>query len=96
MMLNFSLLPDFSASLIDKLLQKGSLALLDFEKELSHTGFSDYNLLQLLEEVLQESILTKKEEAEQKQSQEKTFIHTLKKCYPAGKMVAGVDTRENS
>ena len=70
---------------IDKLLQKGSLALLDFEKELSHTGFSDYNLLQLLEEVLQESILTKKEEAEQKQSQEKAFINALKEAIPQGK-----------
>ena len=70
---------------VDKLLQKGSIGLNDFEKELSHTGFADYNLLQLLEEVLQESILTKKEEAQQKLSQEEAFIHVLKEAMPQGK-----------
>lgn len=70
---------------LDKLLQKGSLALLDFEKELTHTGFAQYNLHQLLEEVLQETILTKKEEAALKEKEENQFIHALQEVIPAGK-----------
>ena len=66
----------------EKLLQKGSMALLDFERELSNTGFSDYTLLQLLEEVLQESIYTKKEETGREQKLEDDFIDSLKQAMP--------------
>jgi uncharacterized protein (TIGR02679 family) len=66
-----------------RLIEKGSIALLDFEKELAQTGFSEYTLLQLLEEVLQESISTKKEEVEHEQRQEQKFIDTLKLTIPA-------------
>lgn len=69
---------------VDELFKKGSLALIDFEKELSHTGFSQYNLLQLLEDVLQERIWTKKEEAEIKQNQENEFIEALKEDISQG------------
>jgi uncharacterized protein (TIGR02679 family) len=67
---------------VEKLLQKGRIALLDFEKELSNTGFSNYTLLRLLEEVLQESIYTKKEETEQERKQEDDFIDSLKQAIP--------------
>lgn len=66
----------------EKLLQKGSIPLLDFERELANTGFTDWSLLQLLEEVLQESILTKKEELEQEKWQEASFIKSLKEANP--------------
>lgn len=66
----------------ESLLQKGSIALLDFEKELSNTGFPDYSLIQLLEVVLQESIFTKKEELEREQKQEFLFIDSLKQAIP--------------
>lgn len=68
----------------EKLSQKGSIALTDFEKELSNTGFSDLSLLKLLEEVLQESIFTKKEELEQEKWQEDFFIKSLKETIPEG------------
>ncbi|MCQ6274822.1 TIGR02679 family protein [Bacillus sp. V3B] len=66
----------------EKLLEKGSMALLDFERELSNTGFSNYTLLQLLEEVLQESISTKKEEIKREREQEDDFIDSLKQVIP--------------
>ncbi|MBP3039556.1 TIGR02679 family protein [Bacillaceae bacterium Marseille-Q3522] len=66
----------------DKLKQKGSIALLDFEKELANTGFSEYTLLPLLEEVLQEKIYTKKEELEQLRRQEEQFIVSVKQAIP--------------
>lgn len=66
----------------EKLLLKGSIALLDFEKELSNTGFSDYTLLQVVQEVLQESIFSKKEVLEREQKQEELFIQSLKSDIP--------------
>jgi hypothetical protein len=41
------------------ILEKGKISLLSFEQELSQTVFTDYELVQLLEAVLQESIFTK-------------------------------------
>lgn len=69
----------------ERLQEKGSIALLDFEKELAHTGFADYNLLPLLEAVLQETIFTKKEESEREKQQEDQFIDSLVKQIPAGR-----------
>ena len=66
----------------EQLLHKGTISLLDFEKELSKTGFSDYTLLPLLEAVLQETILTKKEELERIENQEDLFIDSLKRSIP--------------
>lgn len=66
----------------ETLLQKGSISLLDFEKELKNTGLSEYTLLLLMEEVLQESILTKKEELERKQKEEVMFIQSLLLAIP--------------
>jgi len=68
----------------EKLAEKGSLALLDFEKELAKTGFSDYHLLLLLEEVLGETIFTKKEEEDRKSALENDFIQRLKQAIPEG------------
>ncbi|WP_404332407.1 TIGR02679 family protein [Mesobacillus maritimus] len=69
----------------ERLQEKGSIALLDFEKELTHTGFSDYTLLPLLEAVLQETIFTKKEESERAKQQEDQFVDSLVKQIPDGK-----------
>jgi uncharacterized protein (TIGR02679 family) len=63
----------------ERLLEKGSIALLNFENELAHTGFADYTLLPLLEAVLQETIFTKKEESEREKQQEDQFIDSLVK-----------------
>ncbi|WP_170006061.1 TIGR02679 family protein [Bacillus fonticola] len=66
----------------DKLLHKGSVSLLAFEKELPNTGFAEYNLLTLLEEVLQQSIFSKREGLEREQEQEEAFINSLKQAIP--------------
>ncbi|MFS0777091.1 TIGR02679 family protein [Neobacillus sp. 3P2-tot-E-2] len=62
----------------EQLQRKGSVALVDFEKELANTGFSDFSLLQLLQEVLQETIFTKKEELVHEQKEEELFFDFLK------------------
>src|SRR4051812_20852486 len=54
----------------DAILEKGKISLLSFEQELSRTVFSNYSLVQLLEEVLQVSILTKQEEQDQEKVKE--------------------------
>lgn len=66
----------------ESILKKGSIALLDFEQELSNTNLSGYTLFQLLEEVLGESIITKKEKLNQEQKQEEDFIHSLNQLIP--------------
>ncbi|MDQ0214466.1 uncharacterized protein (TIGR02679 family) [Oikeobacillus pervagus] len=66
----------------EKLVRKGNLSLLDFEKELSNTGFSNFTLLHLLETVLQEPIISKKEEMEQEKKLEENFIESLRKAIP--------------
>lgn len=58
----------------EKILRKGSISLLDFEKELANTNFKDYKLFTLLEDVLQEKITTKQEEIELEQKQEDIFF----------------------
>jgi uncharacterized protein (TIGR02679 family) len=66
----------------DQLRQKGSIALLDFEKELANTGLTDYSLLQLIQEILQVTIFTKKEELEQEKKEEEVFFIALKNTIP--------------
>jgi hypothetical protein len=61
----------------DRLLKKGRLALSEFEKELANTGFQDFTLLSLMEHVLDEKILTKKEEQEKSHYEELTFWQLL-------------------
>lgn len=68
----------------DGLFQKGKIALLDFEKELEKTNFSEYSLVTLLEEVLQESISTKSEESQNEQKQEHDFLQLLHQELPDG------------
>ncbi|MCC3357725.1 TIGR02679 family protein [Bacillus sp. REN16] len=62
---------------IGEILQKGTISLLDFEKELANTGFEDFTLLSLLEEVLHEKILTKQEELEIARDQEAAFFNSI-------------------
>ena len=76
----------------ESLFQKGSIALLDFEKELANTGFSEYTLLPLLETVLQESIYTKKEEQDREQKKEQLFIDTIILAIPGSEWWLRLDT----
>jgi uncharacterized protein (TIGR02679 family) len=66
------------------ILEKGRISLLSFEQELSQTVFSDYALVQLLEEVLQESIFTKQEEQVQEKENDQTFFQKLRFDFPEG------------
>ncbi|WLR42639.1 TIGR02679 family protein [Bacillus carboniphilus] len=61
----------------DVLRKKGKLALADFEKELMNTGFVDWTLVSLLEQVLGETIYTKKQQLEMEQRREEKFFKAL-------------------
>ncbi|THE10413.1 TIGR02679 family protein [Bacillus timonensis] len=61
----------------EKILQKGTISLIDFDIELANTGFEDYTLLTLLEEFFQERIWTKQEELEVAQEQEDAFFQSI-------------------
>lgn len=61
----------------EMMIRKGTIALLDFERELASTKFGEYRLLPLLEEVLQEKILTKLEESELEQQEEERFFNSI-------------------
>ncbi|WP_256360216.1 TIGR02679 domain-containing protein [Mesobacillus boroniphilus] len=45
-----------------ELIDKGRVGLGQFERELAKTGFSDLTLVEILEEILEEPILSKKQE----------------------------------
>lgn len=64
--------------------EKGRIGLAQFENELANTGYSDVNLVGLLEEVFQERILSKKEEAEKIRKLENDFLMSLKRDIPKG------------
>lgn len=66
------------------LLEKGKVALLDFEKALIHTPFANFSLVPLLEEVLGETILTKNEEHEFDREKTNDFFNNLQTLLPAG------------
>lgn len=68
----------------ETLVRKGTISLGDFERELAHTGFEDLSLLELMEESLQESIKTKKEELEIERREEMHFIDSLMSLFPEG------------
>ena len=83
MMLKLHRLPDFSVSPSRYAFKRESYPYLTLKKNYHILAFPT-TLVQLLEEVLKESIFTKNEEAEQKLSQEEAFIHTLKQSIPQG------------
>lgn len=64
------------------LVKKGKIPLLEFEKELANTGYSEYTLLTLMQEVLGETIQTKKEELEQELKEENVFLSALNDAIP--------------
>ena len=64
--------------------EKGKVALLDFEKALLHTPFSNFSLIQLMEEVLGETIFTKNEEHEFDREKINDFFNTLQTALPEG------------
>ncbi|MBM7651095.1 TIGR02679 family protein [Neobacillus cucumis] len=68
----------------DRLLEKGKISLLDFEQELTQTVFSGYSLLQLLEEVLEETIVTKQEENHLEKQKDQNYFQQLRLEYPEG------------
>ncbi|MFJ5714770.1 TIGR02679 family protein [Neobacillus sp. NPDC093127] len=74
----------FLGQSVDTILEKGKISLLSFEKELPLTGFAEYSLIELLEEVLGESILTKNEESSIEEEKEKRFFQELCFNYPEG------------
>ena len=65
-----------------ELSEKGKLSLLEFEKALARSAFSEYTLLSLMEEVLQEKIVSKMEEQVKEQQEEVAFLVTLKNEIP--------------
>ncbi len=62
--------------------EKGRISLVQFEKELANTGYSDVNLVELLEGVFQEPLLSKKEEGEKIRKLESDFLDSLKMYIP--------------
>lgn len=68
----------------DMLIEKGKISLVSFEKEMQHTAFANFSFIQLLEEVLQESILTKIEENDIEQQNEREFLRELYLSCPEG------------
>ncbi|WAA12099.1 TIGR02679 family protein [Fervidibacillus halotolerans] len=60
-----------------KLSQKGTVSLQAFEKELAKTSFSEYTLLDIMEKVLGEKIISKKEERRLEHEREEAFIQSL-------------------
>ena len=67
-----------------ELIAKGRLSLIDFEQELSRTIYREYTLIQLLEEVLQEPLITKQESLRQSKQKEQDFLERLKANSPEG------------
>ncbi|MFC4620178.1 TIGR02679 family protein [Camelliibacillus cellulosilyticus] len=74
----------FLAESTDALQEKGKISLLVFEKALKQTPFADYTLVQLLEEVLKEPIVTKREESAMKAEREAAFLTALHEACPEG------------
>lgn len=68
----------------DHLQEKGKVSLLAFEKSLLKTVFADYSFTGLLEEVLQQTLLTKTAEEAKKQSAEDHFFRSLHLSLPEG------------
>ncbi|WNF24871.1 TIGR02679 family protein [Mesobacillus jeotgali] len=60
------------------LVGKGRVGLVQFESELGNTGYTDFTLVELLEEVFQEPLLSKKEELEHALKVEKDFLESLR------------------
>ncbi|TYS17805.1 TIGR02679 family protein [Rossellomorea vietnamensis] len=67
----------------ESLIDKGKVALADFERELALTPFREYSFVELLQEVLGETILTKREEDELTLKEEKKFLSSLAAEAPA-------------
>ncbi|ESU33506.1 hypothetical protein G3A_06190 [Bacillus sp. 17376] len=65
-----------------ELIDKGRVGLGQFERELAKTGFSDLTLVEILEEILEEPILSKKQETENNLKLENEFVNTLKLDIP--------------
>ncbi|MBT2691736.1 TIGR02679 family protein [Bacillus sp. ISL-55] len=61
----------------NELIEKGRVGLLQFERELANTGFSNLTFVELLEEIFQEPLLSKKQEAENNLRLENEFITLL-------------------
>lgn len=66
------------------LLEKGKVALSSFEKAMIKTPFANFSLIQLMEEVLGETILTKNEEHEFDREKTRDFFNTLQTDLPDG------------
>ncbi|WP_240190068.1 TIGR02679 family protein [Bacillus sp. P14.5] len=67
----------------ENLRDKGKAALADFERELARTPFREYSFVELLQEVLGETVLTKREEDNLTLQAEKKFLASMKADAPA-------------
>jgi uncharacterized protein (TIGR02679 family) len=74
----------FMGESVSTLIQKGKISLLEFEKELSHTIFADFSLVQLLEEVFQQPIVTKNKANQLEAEKDREFFRALRQVYPEG------------
>ncbi|MDR7077413.1 uncharacterized protein (TIGR02679 family) [Neobacillus niacini] len=68
----------------EDIFEKGKVSLLSFEKQLSRTGFPDWTLIELLEEILEEPILTKSIEKGLENEKERNFFQELLAACPQG------------
>ncbi|WP_100334101.1 TIGR02679 family protein [Bacillus alkalisoli] len=73
----------FMGQPVEVLVKKGKISLQEFEIMLQKSRFSSYSLLQLLEEVLQEKLVTNKEAAERERGEEERFFLLLKDQLPS-------------
>lgn len=62
--------------------EKGRIGLAQFENELANTGYSDVKLIELLEAIFEEPLLSKKEAAEKIRGRENDFLDSLKEVMP--------------
>lgn len=65
-----------------ELIDKGRVGLGQFERELAKTGFSDLTLVEILEVIFQEQLLSKKQEAELILRLENDFVNSLRLDIP--------------
>lgn len=73
----------FMGQSVEMMVKKGRISLQEFESMLQKSKFSSYSLVQLLEEVLQEKLLTNKEVVEKEMEEEERFLLNLKDQLPA-------------
>lgn len=70
---------------LEAIVKKGKISLQDFEAMLQRSKFSSYTLVQLLEEVLQEKLITNKEVEALEKMAEEQYFQRLSEQFPQSK-----------